>query len=198
MSGLEIVGVVLGSIPLATAALGQYADGVSTIKAMVKYENVFLDLQVQLMVSMSLFRQTCELLLRGLALPDAQFRDLVEHNIGWESSDLAEALRRRLGNEDFGTFHKALQRVQKRLALMARKLRLQDDLTPPFMQDNVADEERRKEFFASWRYRIAGGFNAAKHQRNCAEIYSDVRQLHDLIHGALSLESDRHGRFPLS
>lgn len=66
------------------------------------------------------------------------------------------------------------------------------------MQDNIADEERRKEFFASWRYRIAGGFNAAKHQRNCAEIYSDVRQLHELIHGALSLESDRHGRFPLS
>lgn len=96
---------------------------------MVKYENVFLDLQVQLMLSMTLFRQTCELLLRGLALPDAQFRDLVEYHKGWDNSELAEALRQRLGNEDFGAFQKALERVHERLVLMGKKLRLRDDLT---------------------------------------------------------------------
>lgn len=66
MSGLEIAGVVLGSIPLIISALEHYADGVRTIRRWGRYKYELKSLLGELRTEQTLFRNTTEMLLDGM------------------------------------------------------------------------------------------------------------------------------------
>ncbi|KAF8535326.1 hypothetical protein BDD12DRAFT_893263 [Trichophaea hybrida] len=82
MTGFEIVGIVLGSIPLLVSALEQYSDGVSTIKNMKNYESIFENLHTSFVTGLSIYRHSCEELLSPLMLPDNKFHELLENSEG--------------------------------------------------------------------------------------------------------------------
>lgn len=69
MSGLEVAGVVLGSIPLVTSALEHFYDGVTTIQRWRKDKRERESLVRNLKTEQTKLQNVCEKLLSGLARP---------------------------------------------------------------------------------------------------------------------------------
>lgn len=93
---------------------------------MTHYEETFLDIVVDLSTSEALFRQSCEELLGSLSLPDKQFRDLVDDQLGWDNKDLEDQFRERLG-KDYTAYKLKVKVLGKKIRLLKSKLRLEDD-----------------------------------------------------------------------
>lgn len=93
---------------------------------MTHYEETFLDIVVDLSTSEALFRQSCEELLGSLSLPDKQFRDLVDDQLGWDNKDLEDQVRERLG-KDYTAYKLKVKVLGKKIRLLKSKLRLEDD-----------------------------------------------------------------------
>ncbi|KAF2672437.1 hypothetical protein BT63DRAFT_422895 [Microthyrium microscopicum] len=191
MSGFEVVGVVLGGIPLIISALEHYADGVTTIKHMIEFENTFLDSQSRLLLSLAIFQQSCRELVQDL--PDSQVRDLMDLRNGWDDPELKIILARKLG-KDFEVYRMSVKLLNKRIGLLRKKLKLREDLTAPFIVGGVVDEKLRKDFFKSSWSRIRGGFQAEKHKQLVNEIRDDVDQLCTFTKGAMDIEDLSHER----
>ena len=70
MSGFEIVGVILGALPLVISALEHYAQGVSTAKRFWQYKLELKSLLRQIKTENAIFINTCEALLTGIVRVD--------------------------------------------------------------------------------------------------------------------------------
>ncbi|KAF2490602.1 hypothetical protein BU16DRAFT_518033 [Lophium mytilinum] len=196
MSGFEIAGAVLGSIPLIISALEHYADGVATIKSMKKYEGVFDDLHVSLITSLSIYRNSCEELLGPLALPDSQLYELLEKIDGsaWEDVGLSERLRERLGS-NYLPFRTSVKQLNKRVVLFGQKLRLKQNFKPQWIdQNNIVDVRAREDFFKNPLTRVRGGFSADKYKLLLSEIDTNISRISILTAGAIALEPLRFER----
>jgi hypothetical protein len=93
---------------------------------MKEYENVFVDSQLRLCLSVTMFERSCRELLQDL--PDKQIHDLVNLRKGWDDPDLMEKLRRRLG-KDFEIYRLSVTQLNKRIEILRQKLKLREDLT---------------------------------------------------------------------
>ncbi|KAL9045456.1 MAG: hypothetical protein Q9214_001498 [Letrouitia sp. 1 TL-2023] len=123
MSGFEVVGVVLGAIPLLISGLEHYAEGIRTIKTMWNYEAVVDHLVVEFRLSQSIFRHSCEDLLMPI-LPDAEAAKLLEGALpNWSDPGLDKQLRGRLG-PDYGVYTRYVRALKRRIELFSRKLGL--------------------------------------------------------------------------
>ncbi|KAH7416622.1 hypothetical protein BKA64DRAFT_655611 [Cadophora sp. MPI-SDFR-AT-0126] len=63
MSGFEITGVVLGTLPLVLTALEHYGEGIKTIKSMIGYQALVGNLILDLKIETRSFQRGCESLL---------------------------------------------------------------------------------------------------------------------------------------
>jgi hypothetical protein len=146
MSGFEIAGVVLGSIPLIISALEHYSDGVimtlddispnslkmvqvSTIKSMQKYESVFEYLHVAFVTNLTIYRNSLEELLSPLQLSDTQLYRLLEKSdhVAWNDPELITSLRERLGTS-YLPLKSSIKQLHKKVTLFAHKLQLGTNL----------------------------------------------------------------------
>jgi hypothetical protein len=100
---------------------------------MREYENVFVDSQTRLHLSVAIFQQSCRELVKDL--PDSQTRDLVdlrkdlvELRHGWDDPELKANLEARLG-ANFAVYKMSVCQLNKRIGLLRRKLRLSEDIT---------------------------------------------------------------------
>jgi hypothetical protein len=66
MSGLEVAGVVLGSLPLVISALEHYANGIQTAKRYWRYKSELRSLILQIDTERGIFINTLEQLLQGI------------------------------------------------------------------------------------------------------------------------------------
>lgn len=98
MSGIEVAGLVLGSIPLIISALEDYADGVETIKKMIRYKKELRELVHDLQAEYCIFQDTCEWLLNGLTTT-VELETLLENPEGWKRQELARSLEERLNSK---------------------------------------------------------------------------------------------------
>ncbi|CAI6238537.1 unnamed protein product [Periconia digitata] len=194
MSGFEVAGVVLGSIPILVEAVKSYADGVSTVKGIFTYEETYLEIHSSLVVSLASFRHSCEGLLRGLVLPHSQFVALIERYEGWDDEDLAKRLKIKMGERDFDTYMTFATRLRKRLVLLAEKLHLRKDFTPVFVIDGNIDPKKRKQFFKNPMARVRGAIESSRLKKVVEEIATDVGRLRDLSNDAPKLEEERQER----
>src|SRR6266567_4089760 len=101
---------------------------------MKEYENVFLDSQSRLVLSMAVFRRSCRELVQDL--PDKQVRDLVDLRKGWDDPELTEKLQRRLG-EDFEIYRGSVRLLNKKIDLLRRKLKLQENLMVKYLSTEI-------------------------------------------------------------
>src|SRR4051794_4057127 len=69
MSGFEVAGVVLGSLPLVISALEHYRDGLRSIQRWRKYERELQSLVRNLETERAKLQNVCEKLLVGLVPP---------------------------------------------------------------------------------------------------------------------------------
>ena len=98
MSGFEVAGVVLGSLPLVISAIEHYATLVQTIKRSIKYEIELKSLKHDLDAESLIFLDTLERVLDGL-IPASQLEEQLNDPASplWQDDSLNERLRGRLG-----------------------------------------------------------------------------------------------------
>lgn len=128
MSGFEVVGVVLGAVPLLISALEHYSDGIEIIGEMLEYREVVQDLVCSFDTATARFRLTCERLLAPLALPETTLLALLEdpESKAWEEEDLSAQLRKRLGTS-YRPYSSSVKRLMKRVNKFAEKLGLDEE-----------------------------------------------------------------------
>lgn len=97
MSGFEVAGIILGSIPLVISALEHYRDGASAIRRWSRYENERRSLILRLETESVKMQNICTQLLRGL-IADSQIEGMIVDPFGpsWQSEELQRKLRGRL------------------------------------------------------------------------------------------------------
>ena len=74
MSGFEVAGVVLGSLPLIISALEHYAEGIATAKRFWRYKTELRSLILQVNTERGIFINTLEQLLTGIMYNSRRFK----------------------------------------------------------------------------------------------------------------------------
>ena len=102
MSGIEVVGLLLGAVPLAISALEHYKEGIDVISDFRNYRSTLKSLKTKLSIQEELYRGTLQrLLLSELSLLEvhALFPEPgVEGSSAlWGTKDIEDKLRRKLG-----------------------------------------------------------------------------------------------------
>ena len=97
MSGFEIVGVILGALPLVISALEHYAQGASTAKRFWRYKPELKSLLRQIKTENAIFVNTCEALLTGIVHVD-QMAFFLENPGGqlWRDPKIEKKIEERL------------------------------------------------------------------------------------------------------
>ncbi len=122
MSGFEVAGIVLGTIPLLIAALEHCHDGVTTIQRWRRYQRERQNLARILKMEQIKLQNICEELLKGLA-PASQIESMIKEPFGtqWKDSLIEARLRARLDNS-LDVFQTTISDVQNSMTELARRL----------------------------------------------------------------------------
>ncbi len=97
MSGFEIAGVVLGSVPILISALQLYIDGASTMKRWRFHAKELKSMVRVLDTEHAKLQNVCEKLLTGI-VPDAEIESMINDPFGkaWQSREISAKIRLRL------------------------------------------------------------------------------------------------------
>lgn len=98
MSGIEIVGLVLGGLPLIISALEHYEEGVSTISRLIHYKKEIRSIMEALATENTMFMNSCEQLLNDFLSP-VELAEMLQNPQGemWTQPSIASELQSRLG-----------------------------------------------------------------------------------------------------
>lgn len=123
MSGIEVIGVVLGTIPLIISGLEHYEKCVRTIKdtkhAAVEFKAVVRKLRTEELM----FRNTLQILLSECLEHETQKELLDAMDQSWDSETVRIALRRRLQGS-YSLYIEHVQSIGKTLAKFMERLHL--------------------------------------------------------------------------
>ncbi|KAJ2983179.1 hypothetical protein NUW58_g6293 [Xylaria curta] len=124
MSGFEVIGVVLGSIPLLISALEHYERGIKTIQIVRRRAKVMHSLATALSTEQTILRNTCETLLGGIIDPK-HMKPLLAEPFGplWKNPDIEALVEQRLDHtlNDFKalalSMNEAVEEIRSKLSL---------------------------------------------------------------------------------
>jgi hypothetical protein len=122
MSGFEVVGVVLGGLPLIVSALENYGNGTKVIRRWGRYRWEMQRLMSNVCTEEGLFRNTCEKLLSGI-VATTELERLLRDSRGplWKDPEI----RRRLEGRLCDSYENYVERMDDmKLAVEDFKLRL--------------------------------------------------------------------------
>jgi len=124
MSGLEITGVVLGTLPLIISALEHCGEGVATAKRFWRYKSELRLLILQINTERRIFLNTCEQLLTGIVRLE-NMADFLNAPGGdsWNDALVKKRLEERL-DSSYETFVDNVHGMEKSLKGMMEKLKL--------------------------------------------------------------------------
>lgn len=125
MSGFEVAGIVLGSIPLVISALGQYKKGIATVRNWRRYERVLGRLITNLEVERVRLQDVFEKLLFRL-VPESQIDSMVGERLdpAWLDAGLQDKIKARL-YRSFEVFEGRVKDIEGAIEEMIEKLDLQ-------------------------------------------------------------------------
>ena len=129
MSGAEVAGLVLGSIPLVISGLEHYAEGVSTIKIMFNAPSEFKAMGRRLKVEHKIYRNTLELLLHDCIDDDQLLTDLMSDSgdsARWSDPIVEKALRKKL-QSSYSVYLETMSSLETTLADFKSRLKLNED-----------------------------------------------------------------------
>lgn len=129
MSGFEVAGVVLGTIPLLISALEHYKEGISTIRTWRNYDRELRSLIRNLETERVRFQDICEKLLVGL-VSQCQIESMVDDPFGpaWHEERIRAKIQARLWRS-FSNFEDIVKDMEEATKEMMTKLDLQPDGT---------------------------------------------------------------------
>lgn len=122
MSGFEVVGVVLGTIPLLISALEHYRHGASSIRIWRRYDRELKSLITDLENENIRLQDVSEKLLTGI-VPDSKIDDMVNDPFGpsWHEDNVRKKIEARLWHlrpyqillEKVGDIKSAIEEIAK-------------------------------------------------------------------------------------
>jgi hypothetical protein len=104
MSGIEVVGIVLGALPLAISLFRSYEDLAAAKNRLRDFEKLYRNVLRDLEHEELIFRLIIETLVRPLVNDEMIDKDDLDRIINntddssWADQDISEALRQRLGD----------------------------------------------------------------------------------------------------
>lgn len=145
MSGLEIAGVVLGSIPLLIVALEHYMEGADTVRRYVKYKHELASLHRRLVVEQNMFINTCDLLLSGLVpLNEVSVYLQKPGGAAWKKPEVDANLKKRL-QRSYESYFDTIQDLNDAVEEFKKKLKLYPDLGKVQNPDiGIFEQEKRR------------------------------------------------------
>jgi hypothetical protein len=126
MSGFEIVGVVLGVLPLVIAALEHYEDSVRVIHRYYYYKKEIRRLVLIIRTEQVELKNTCEQLLTDI-VPVQQIEELLKdpRSTSWESPEVTRRLKARL-RDSYEVYMERLKQMNAALEELRSRLDLND------------------------------------------------------------------------
>ncbi|KAK0665312.1 hypothetical protein QBC41DRAFT_367684 [Cercophora samala] len=127
MSGLEIAGAVLGSIPILISALERYGDAASAFRRQRKYKSELDYLKRNLQTERVKLQNVLEKLINGL-VSSAQLEAMIKDPDGneWKTESIQRKVKARLC-ESYEPFERNVEGVNLALQEMEQKLGTQND-----------------------------------------------------------------------
>lgn len=127
MPGLEIAGVVLGSLPLIISALEHYANGINTAKRFWRYKTEVRSLILQINTERGIFINTLEQLLTGIVRIE-QMANFMSSPGGqvWREVGIELKLKKRLRGA-YDIYLDNVRGMERSLQTMMEKLALDPD-----------------------------------------------------------------------
>ncbi|KAI1069123.1 hypothetical protein LB507_006312 [Fusarium sp. FIESC RH6] len=183
MSGFEVAGIVLGSIPLVISTLEHYKNGVSIFQRYRKWDREIRRLIMNLETEKVRLQNVCEKLLDGI-VPPSQIDAMVRDPGGdlWIKKETQKAIRARLWNS-FDVFEKALRNIQSATEEMYEKLG--GGAETPWSDMSLAAKELKRVTFALSR---------SAYSDQLATIRDGISSLESLAITSIGLEPQRRGR----
>ncbi|KAH6679401.1 hypothetical protein B0J14DRAFT_558719 [Halenospora varia] len=199
MSGFEIIGVVLGTLPLLISGLEHYKNGLVPIQDMLSYENVVQNHIRGLNVARSRLRHSCERLLNGL-VDDEKITSLLDHTslVAWKESDLDRKLRERL-DQSYEGYMATLADLAQKITIFAKKMGLDSKFRPSWIakpnkkRRAIFGDDLKKKSARLWKI-VKVGLDHNEFDTLIKEMAHENLQLEALTQGNLELEPIRRER----
>ncbi|KAF2658683.1 hypothetical protein K491DRAFT_676272 [Lophiostoma macrostomum CBS 122681] len=144
MSGFEVAGVVLGSLPLIISAMEHYAEGIATAKRFWRYKSEMRSLILQINTERGIFINTLEQLLTGIVRIE-QMADFLLTPGGemWREMDVDAKLKDRLRSA-YQVYLDNVRGMEVSLKKMMEKLALGEDGKVQFSDPNTFKQEIKR------------------------------------------------------
>lgn len=128
MSGFEVVGVVLGTIPLIISAFEHSKRVIQEVKVMRRWAKVMHSLARSLSTEQRILENTCETLLGGIVPVDA-IKPLLAQPFGplWQDDKIRLEVERRL-DHTAGDFEHLVRDMKEALKELGVKLHIGPDM----------------------------------------------------------------------
>ncbi|KAF4877250.1 hypothetical protein CGCSCA1_v003779 [Colletotrichum siamense] len=186
MSGFEVAGVVLGTIPLVISALEQYRKGISTMRKWRNYPRELRSLIWNLETERVRFQDICEKLLVGLVSP-SQIESMVRDPFGpaWHEDAIQARIKTRLWRS-FSVFENTIKEIEKATKEMMTQLNVQPDGNIKWQEEtNFVVRELRRASFVLKR---------SDYAEQIATIKDGITSLESLINRNIQMEPERKMR----
>ncbi|RKK74432.1 hypothetical protein BFJ69_g8538 [Fusarium oxysporum] len=127
MSGFEVAGIVLGSIPIVVSALQCYMNGLGTLQNFRSYKRILRSLILTLKTEHVNLQNICEKLLTGIA-PQTRIEEMIRDPFGdlWREEEIFNKLRLRLWSS-LQVFDDRVQDMREAIEEMIEKLNIGPD-----------------------------------------------------------------------
>ncbi|QGI78362.1 hypothetical protein CEK25_005091 [Fusarium fujikuroi] len=127
MSGFEVAGIVLGSIPIVVSALQCYMNGLGTLQNFRSYKRILKSLILTLKTEHVNLQNICEKLLTGIA-PQTRIEEMIRDPFGdlWREEEIFNKLRLRLWSS-LQVFDDRVQDMREAIQQMMEKLNVGAD-----------------------------------------------------------------------
>lgn len=127
MSGFEVAGIVLGSIPIVVSALQCYMNGLGTLQNFRSYKRILKSLILTLKTEHVNLQNICEKLLTGIA-PQTRIEEMIRDPFGdlWREEEIFNKLRLRLWSS-LQVFNDRVQDMREAIEEMMEKLNVGTD-----------------------------------------------------------------------
>ncbi|KAF1951153.1 hypothetical protein CC80DRAFT_454428 [Byssothecium circinans] len=170
MTGIEIAGLVLGSLPVLITAFEHYGDAMGKVKAFVKFESGMRLLALEVGTEQIIYLNNLELLLTGAVRSDVQA--VLLSNPGghlWRDLAVKDALRARLGHA-YETYCNHMTMMGDLVGEMKSKLGLKDG-QPPFRDPSMLRHEYKRLKFTIQKSAYANALTELRnHNRALKEL----------------------------
>lgn len=185
MSGFEIAGVILGSLPLIISALENYTDVTDTFKRARKYKTELKRIQNDLDAESAILLDTLERLVDGL-VPAKQLEELLKDPSSelWQNETLNIRLQSRLGRS-YSVYTHSVNEINATIQQFVERLDL-DDQGKPRWTENTGLKLFSKRAGFSLQKRAFDDLVERLHKHN--------HHLEKLINRSVEFESSRKTR----